>query len=140
MYSNLKSIEFRVSESAIASPSKRPGALRMLVRLLQVTLAPTSRALNTFDCLPVRPLVDHWSTLESLGPAFGGPGPSPWAPTMVSEGRWRPSDRFRMPYNLLLGFPLVRFRRRWAFQGGRLKFKKVIDLSESDWSNTHLKL
>ena len=112
MYSNLKSIEFRVSESAIASPAKRPGALRMLVRLLQVTLASTSRAFKNFDRLPVRPLVDHWSTLESLGPPFGGPWPSPWAPTMVSEGRWRPSDRFRMPYDLLLGFPLVRFRRQ----------------------------
>ena len=94
----------------------------MLVKLLQETLAPTSRALNTFDRLPARHLVDHWSTLESLCPAFGGPWPSPWAPTKVSEERWRPSDRFRM-----LG-------------GGRLKFKKVIDLSESDGSNTHLKL
>ena len=74
----------------------------MLVRLLQETLAPTFRALNTFDRLRVRPLVDHWSTLESLGSPFGGTWPSPWAPAMVSEGRWRPSDRFRIPYDLLL--------------------------------------
>ena len=101
----------------------------MLVRLLQETLAPTFRALNTFDRLPVRPLVDHWSALETLGPAFGGPWPFPWALTLVSEGHRRPPERFGGPYDLLLGFFLVRFGLRWAFRGGRLKFKKVIDLS-----------
>ena len=102
--------------------------------------APTSKVgHNIQGCQHLR-LSPCTSPGGSLGSAFGGPGPSPWAPTMVSEGRWRPSDRFRVPSDLLLGFLLARFRRRWAFRGGRLKFKKVIDLSESDGSNTHLKL